>query len=115
MAAEPVDRPRSFSAKYLFASMWSTSLPQTGIGSCTCRTWSGALLTAMAEDAHTAVVRIPPCWTGVEPRMVLDASAELGLEGIVCKRLESAYLPGRRSPHWIKTPLRRRSPFVVGG
>ncbi|MGZ4585850.1 MAG: ATP-dependent DNA ligase [Mycobacterium sp.] len=73
------------------------------------------LLTAMAEDRHTPVVRIPPCWTDVQPQLVLDASAELGLEGIVCKRLDSPYLAGRRSAHWIKTPLRRRSPFVIGG
>ena len=73
------------------------------------------LLATMTEDAHTAAVRIPPCWTDVEPQLVLGASAELGLEGIVCKRLDSPYLPGRRSPHWIKTPLRRRNPFIIGG
>ena len=31
------------------------------------------------------------------------------------KRLDSPYLPGARSPDWIKTPLRRRADFVIGG
>ena len=46
--------------------------------------------------------------------MVLDAVAELNLEGIVCKHLDSPYKLGTRSPDWIKTPLRRRSEFVIG-
>jgi hypothetical protein len=41
--------------------------------------------------------------------------AELYFEGIVCKHLDSPYKPGVRSPHWIKTPLRRRNEFVIGG
>ena len=46
---------------------------------------------------------------------VLESVAELNLEGIVCKHLDSPYKPGIRSPRWIKTPLRRRSEFVIGG
>ncbi|WP_433194131.1 non-homologous end-joining DNA ligase [Nocardia sp. CA-107356] len=37
--------------------------------------------------------------SGVE---ILAESRRLGLEGIVCKRLDSPYLPGRRSPLWTK-------------
>src|SRR5215207_9279719 len=44
-------------------------------------------------------------WT---PGVVLAATAEMGLEGIVCKHLDPAYLPGRRSPDWITTPHRLR-------
>ena len=47
--------------------------------------------------------------------MVLAASAELGLEGIVCKHLDSRYTPGLRSRDWVKTPHRMRSEFVIGG
>ena len=47
--------------------------------------------------------------------MVLAASAELGLEGIVCKHLDSRYTPGLRSRDWVKTPHRMRSKFVIGG
>jgi bifunctional non-homologous end joining protein LigD len=51
----------------------------------------------------------------VDPAVVLAASAEMGLEGIVCKHLDSPYLPGKRSRDWIKTPHRLRSEFVIGG
>ena len=34
--------------------------------------------------------------------------ADLGLEGVVAKRLDSRYTPGRRSPAWIKHKLRQR-------
>jgi bifunctional non-homologous end joining protein LigD len=46
---------------------------------------------------------------------LLQASAEQGLEGIVAKRLDSRYLPGRRSPAWIKVKHRRRQELVIGG
>ncbi|NKY87357.1 non-homologous end-joining DNA ligase [Nocardia veterana] len=45
--------------------------------------------------------RIPPRLPGTGAD-VLAESARLGLEGIVCKRLDSPYLPGRRSPLWTK-------------
>ncbi len=51
----------------------------------------------------------------VDPSVVLAASVEMGLEGIVCKHLDSPYTPGKRSPDSIKTPHRRRSEFVIGG
>ncbi|MDP2711751.1 MAG: DNA ligase D [Solirubrobacteraceae bacterium] len=46
---------------------------------------------------------------------VLAASLENGLEGVVAKRLDSAYVPGRRSPHWLKLKHVRRTDVVVGG
>lgn len=47
--------------------------------------------------------------------MMLRAAEELGLEGVVAKRLGSRYRPGVRSPDWRKLPLLRRQEFVVGG
>jgi bifunctional non-homologous end joining protein LigD len=41
--------------------------------------------------------------------------AELGLEGVVAKRLDSRYTPGRRSPAWIKHKLRRDERLAVTG
>jgi hypothetical protein len=35
---------------------------------------------------------------------VLEAAARLGLGGVVAKRLDSTYQPGRRSPAWIEVP-----------
>jgi bifunctional non-homologous end joining protein LigD len=46
---------------------------------------------------------------------VLDASAEQGLEGIVAKRLDSTYQPGRRAASWVKVKNVGRQEFVIGG
>jgi len=48
-------------------------------------------------------------------RALLGATLEQGLEGIVAKRLDSPYEPGRRSPCWVKVKNVRRETFVVGG
>ena len=42
------------------------------------------------------------------------AVSEMGLEGVVAKRLSGPY-PGRRSPDWIKVKCDRRQEFVIGG
>ena len=44
----------------------------------------------------------------------LEAASEMGLEGIVAKRLTSRYT-GRRSQDWIKVKCDRRQEFVIGG
>ncbi|HTM00257.1 MAG TPA: DNA ligase D [Candidatus Omnitrophota bacterium] len=41
-------------------------------------------------------------------------AGEMGLEGIVGKRLESKYA-GRRTPDWVKVKCDRRQEFVIGG
>ncbi len=41
--------------------------------------------------------------------------AELGLEGVVAKRLSSTYLPGRRCTAWVKHKLRREERLAVTG
>src|SRR2546430_17279327 len=46
---------------------------------------------------------------------VLKASAEQGLEGIVAKRLDSTYQPGRRSHAWLKIKNFLRQGLVVRG
>jgi bifunctional non-homologous end joining protein LigD len=48
-------------------------------------------------------------------RMLLDATYQQGLEGIVSKRLSSRYRPGLRSKDWLKFAHRRRESYVVGG
>ncbi|MEU0075278.1 ATP-dependent DNA ligase [Streptomyces sp. NPDC006332] len=45
----------------------------------------------------------------------LRATRENGLEGLVCKRLDSAYEPGVRSRAWIKIRNMRSEDVVVGG
>jgi bifunctional non-homologous end joining protein LigD len=61
-----------------------------------------------------------PCWrTPAYHRgdggALLAASKEQGLEGIVAKRLDSPYEPGRRSGAWVKVKNVFRQEFVVGG
>jgi bifunctional non-homologous end joining protein LigD len=46
---------------------------------------------------------------------MLAASRAQGLEGIVAKRLDSTYTPGRRSHAWVKVKNVRRTDVVVGG
>lgn len=43
------------------------------------------------------------------------AAQENRLEGVVAKRLASPYLPGTRSPDWIKVKFDRTGDYVVGG
>ena len=72
-----------------------------------------ALLTELALDG--------PAWR-TPASMVVDRAQdfvarveELGLEGVVAKRLDSRYLPGRRSTAWVKHKLRREERFAVTG
>jgi bifunctional non-homologous end joining protein LigD len=58
--------------------------------------------------------RVPPRFPGPGSD-VLAASREHGLEGVVVKRLASAYLPGRRSPDWRKVKHVRMQEVVVAG
>lgn len=46
---------------------------------------------------------------------ILASAGELGLEGVMAKRADSRYQPGRRSRAWIKLKLQRMQEVVVGG
>jgi bifunctional non-homologous end joining protein LigD len=46
---------------------------------------------------------------------VLAATEQQGLEGVIAKRLDSTYEPGRRSPAWIKVKNLHRQEVVIGG
>ena len=48
-------------------------------------------------------------------RALLELTRERGLEGLVAKRLDSTYQPGRRSRAWIKVKNVRTTELVVGG
>ncbi|MER5451735.1 non-homologous end-joining DNA ligase [Streptomyces sp. NPDC002766] len=48
-------------------------------------------------------------------RQALNATREHGMEGLVCKRLDSVYEPGVRSRAWIKIRNMRSEDVVVGG
>jgi bifunctional non-homologous end joining protein LigD len=57
---------------------------------------------------------VPPAFEG-DPADALAASLEQGLEGVVCKRRDSIYLPGRRSLTWIKVKNQRMQEVVLIG
>ena len=46
---------------------------------------------------------------------MLAASRAQGLEGVIAKRLESRYRPGRRSRDWLKVKNVRAQEFVIAG
>jgi bifunctional non-homologous end joining protein LigD len=50
-----------------------------------------------------------------EGEAFVRAAAKRGLEGIVAKRLNSRYEPGKRSRDWLKIKLRREQELVVAG
>jgi bifunctional non-homologous end joining protein LigD len=56
----------------------------------------------------------PPSLAG-DGDTVARVSKERGLEGVVAKRLDSRYEPGRRSRHWLKIKNKQRVELLVGG
>ena len=48
------------------------------------------------------------------PEQILASACQLGLEGVIAKRRDSAYV-GRRSSDWIKLKCKLRQEFVIGG
>jgi DNA ligase D-like protein (predicted ligase) len=50
-----------------------------------------------------------------EPATIERAVRDAGLEGVVAKRADSIYEPGRRSTSWVKVRFSHRQEFVVGG
>jgi bifunctional non-homologous end joining protein LigD len=71
-----------------------------------------ARLAALALDGPHW--RVPP-YEEESCDTMLAVSREHDLEGIVAKRLDSRYEPGRRSRAWQKVKHTRRQEFVVGG
>ncbi len=56
---------------------------------------------------------VPPSFT--DGSALVDATRAQGLEGVVAKRRDSRYLPGRRSPAWLKVKHLTRASVVVAG
>lgn len=48
-------------------------------------------------------------------RQLLERARELGWEGLIAKRTDATYLPGRRTRDWLKLKVVQRQEFVVGG
>ncbi len=56
-----------------------------------------------------------PSYSTRNGEALLAASARQNLEGIVCKRLDSPYEPGRRGGTWLKVKNTRSQELVIGG
>ncbi|MGZ4745343.1 MAG: non-homologous end-joining DNA ligase, partial [Oryzihumus sp.] len=70
-----------------------------------------ALLESLGlADVHW---QTPPAYD--DGLMLLEATKQQGLEGVVSKKRDSRYHPGRRTPDWLKFPHRDTTSYVVGG
>ncbi|HET9258035.1 MAG TPA: histidine kinase, partial [Pseudonocardiaceae bacterium] len=56
----------------------------------------------------------PPCFLDTDGQTVLDTAAQHGLPGVIAKRLDSPYRPGR-SRSWVQTTLRQTQEVIIGG
>ncbi len=56
-----------------------------------------------------------PSFSRGHAKELLAAAAEKDLEGIVLKRLDSRYVPGKRNGSWLKVKNLGRQEFVIGG
>ena len=77
--------------------------------------------TYLARRKHLEALKLkgaswqtPPYEKGGGAAM-LEASRKAGLEGIMGKKLDSAYEPGRRSGAWVKLKNHNRQEFVICG
>ncbi len=65
-------------------------------------------------DLNGSHWQTPPAHRGDGAQALAQAIRD-GIEGVVAKRLDSRYLPGRRSPAWVKVKNIRTQEVVVGG
>jgi bifunctional non-homologous end joining protein LigD len=72
-----------------------------------------ALLEKLAGEGVLGGWQLPASYD--DGRMLLEATRQQGLEGVVSKRLDSIYRPGERTNAWRKFAHRFRGSYVVGG
>lgn len=72
------------------------------------------LLERLVRPRRGIPIEVPAAASG-SPDEALEESRELGLEGLVAKRLGSPYRPGDRSGDWVKLKLTRTQEVVIGG
>ncbi|MGH3883039.1 MAG: non-homologous end-joining DNA ligase [Pseudonocardiaceae bacterium] len=59
-------------------------------------------------------VILPPYFLETDGQVVLDTAAQYGLHGVIAKRADSSYQPGR-SRSWVQTTLRQAQEVIIGG
>ena len=56
-----------------------------------------------------------PGWRWGAGSAVLEAARAQALEGVMAKRLDSPYCPGKRTKHWLKIKAKMNQELVIGG
>jgi bifunctional non-homologous end joining protein LigD len=64
-------------------------------------------------DKRNRTVRLSDTFD--DGRALYEAAKQQGLEGIVAKRLDSRYFPGRRTRDWLKIKTHGEQEFVIAG
>jgi bifunctional non-homologous end joining protein LigD len=92
----------------VFDLLWLDGHPTTG------RPYSERRRLLEGLDLNGPAWHTPATHPG-EGRVLLEATASAGLEGVVAKRFDSLYEPGGRTRHWLKVKNHQSQEFVVGG
>jgi bifunctional non-homologous end joining protein LigD len=72
------------------------------------------ILEGLIQPRPGSRIQVPPIFDG-DLRAALDTADQLQLEGVVAKRRNSIYQPGRRTHTWLKIKLHRAQDVVIGG
>jgi bifunctional non-homologous end joining protein LigD len=73
-----------------------------------------AALEDVLRPPRNHAVQVPPAFGG-DLQHAIESSRELKLEGVMAKRREGTYSPGRRSRTWIKIKHHHMQEVVIGG
>jgi bifunctional non-homologous end joining protein LigD len=71
-------------------------------------------LEALVRPPPGSRVHVPPIFDG-DLKAAMETSGQLQLEGVVAKRRDSIYQPGRRTRTWLKMKLHRAQEVIIGG
>ena len=92
----------------------STCLTAPATTCAKCRWWNAAACcSASSSESRHDKVRFSAAFDG-KPQDIVASACRLGLEGVVGKRKDSAYVL-RRSSGWVKLKCGQRQEFVIGG
>ena len=73
-----------------------------------------AILESLLQPEPGSLIKVPPIFEG-DLQAAVQTSDQLQLEGVVAKRRNSIYQPGRRTHTWLKIKLHRVQEVVIGG
>ncbi|HKR49186.1 MAG TPA: histidine kinase [Pseudonocardiaceae bacterium] len=68
----------------------------------------------LEELEFAGPVVLPPYFPDTDGQVVLDTAAQYGLPGVIAKRADSCYQPGR-SRSWVQITLRQTQEVIIGG